>query len=82
MLRSFDTYGDKIAPFRATAKVHKNPVKLRPMVAKCGTAIEALSKWLDCEMQKLVGMVPWCIKDSDTFRAEVIELDLPPIQGW
>ena len=78
MLRSFDTYGDKIAPFRATAKVHKNPVKLRPVVAKCGTAIEALSKWLDCEMQKLVGMVPWCIKDSDTFRAEVIELDLPP----
>jgi hypothetical protein len=47
MLRSFDTYGDKIAPFRATAKVHKNPVKLRPVVAKCGTAIEALSKWLD-----------------------------------
>jgi hypothetical protein len=53
-------------------------VKLRPVVAKCRTAIEALSKWLDCEFQKLVGMVLCCIKDSDSFRSEVIELELLP----
>jgi chemotaxis protein histidine kinase CheA len=50
----------KVAQFRATAKVHKNPVKLRPVVAKCNTAIECLSKWLDVEFQKLVGYSVVC----------------------
>jgi hypothetical protein len=68
----------KVAQFRATAKVHKNPVKLRPVVAKCNTTIECLSKWLDVEFQKLVGAVLWCVKDSESFRAEVTKVNLPP----
>ena len=63
--------------FRATAKVHKEPVKLRPVVAKCGTTIEALSKWLDTEMQLIIPALPWCVKDSHSFRDEVIRLRLP-----
>ena len=51
---------------------------LRPVVAKCGTAIKSISKWLDCELQKLKSEIPWCIKDSESFRSEVIKLDLPP----
>ena len=77
--RSQDTHGwAKVAQFRATAKVHKNPVKLRPVVAKCNTTIECLSKWLDVEFQKLGGLVPWCVKDSESFRVEVTKVDLPP----
>jgi hypothetical protein len=76
--RSLNVYKNKVAVFRATAKVHKNPVTLRPVVAKCGTAIESISKWLDCELQKLRKEIPWCIKDSDSFREEVIKLDIPP----
>ena len=76
--RAQKLYGDKLAVFRATAKVHKNPVMYRPVVAKCGTAIEAVSKWLDCEFQKLRGEIPWTIRDSDSFRQEVIQLELPP----
>ncbi|KAL3791711.1 hypothetical protein ACHAWO_009969 [Cyclotella atomus] len=76
--RSQIIHKSKIAVFRATAKVHKNPVMLRPVVAKCGTAIESVSKWLDCELQKLKSEIPWCIKDSESFRSEVIKLDPPP----
>lgn len=78
--RSAATYGfDKIAPFRATCKVHKNPYKFRPVVAKCGTVIEAISKWLDVELGKISeAYLTWCIKDSDTFRGEVIDLELSP----
>ena len=80
--RCWTIYGfKKLAQFRATAKVHKNPVKLRPVVAKCGTTIEAISKFLDVEFQKIFGQqgeLPWCCRDSESFRAEVTQLELPP----
>ena len=72
------THKNRVAIFRATAKVHKTPVCLRPVVAKCGTTIEALSKWLDVEMQYVMGALPWCIKDSHSFRKEVVTISLPP----
>ena len=72
--RAKKKYGERIAIFRVSAKVHKDPVMFRPIVAKCGTWIEAISKWLDCEFQKLAHLFPQCIKDSDSFRAEVITL--------
>ena len=52
--RSKSIHGDIITRFRATAKVHKSPVKLRLMVAKVGTRIEAGSKWLDVQLPKLI----------------------------
>ena len=76
--RAMQIYGDNIARFRATAKVHKFPVKLRPVVAKVGTAIEAVSKWLDVQLQELMQHLPWCVKDSESFRREVIKLTIPP----
>ena len=81
--RSEETYGFKrIAPFRATCKVHKEPVKFRPVVAKVGTILEAISKWLDVELLKISkAYLTWCIKDSDTFRVEVIEHVLSPNSG-
>ena len=41
--RGMELYGDSIARFGATAKVHKLPEMLRPVVAKVGTAIESVS---------------------------------------
>jgi hypothetical protein len=70
--------GHNIARFRATAKVHKSPVKLRPVVAKVGTTIEGVSKWLDYKLQNLLEYLPWCVKDSQSFRDEVIKLNIPP----
>ena len=77
--RAKEVYGfDRIPPFRATCKVHKKPVALRPVLAKCGTITEAISKWLDVELQKLAKSMNWCVKDSDTFRQEIVKLVLPP----
>ena len=71
-------YGDNIACFRATAKVHKHPMKLRSIFAKVGTSIKSVSKWLDHQLQKLMTHLPWCVKDSYSFRHEVIKPHLPP----
>ncbi|KAL3789320.1 hypothetical protein ACHAWO_007576 [Cyclotella atomus] len=49
-----------------------------PVVAKCGTAIESVSKWLDCELQKLKSEIPWCIKDSESFRNHA----MPVMKHW
>ena len=76
--RSQEAHGDNIARFRATAKVQKTPIKLRPIVAKAGTAIESLSKWLDVMLQKVMKQLPWCIKNSDTFITEILQIKIPP----
>eukprot|EP00804_Cyclotella_cryptica_P026558 CCRYP_015389-RA/>CCRYP_015389-RA protein AED:0.19 eAED:0.19 QI:0/0/0/1/0/0/3/0/194 len=68
-----------LARFGATAKVHKTPVKLRPSVAKIGTSIESVSKWLDHQLQKLMTHLPWCIKDSDSFRHELEQMYTGPV---
>ena len=77
MLQSYKLFGDKIPTFRAIVKIHKNPWKLRPIVAKCSTILECVSKWLDFKLQKLVALMPAVVKDSQTFRDELITLDLP-----
>ena len=79
--RSQAIHGDNIARFRATAKVHKLPIKLRPVVAKVGTTIEAVSKWLDVKLQNLMKLLLWCIEDSDSFRHEVIQVRVPPMHN-
>jgi hypothetical protein len=76
--RSKAIFRNNIARFRATAKVHKTPIKLRPVVPKVGTSIEAASKWLDVKLQHLMKLLSWCIKDSDSYRCEVIQVYIPP----
>ena len=78
--RSQEPHGDNIARFRATAKVHKTPIKLRPIVTKVGTAIKSLIKWLDIMLQKVMKPLPWCIKNSDTFQMEILKIKIPPYE--
>ncbi len=44
----------RMAHFYGTPKVHKNPIKLRPVVSKCGTELEVMSKYLDSILQRIV----------------------------
>ncbi|KAL7522484.1 hypothetical protein ACHAWX_007171 [Stephanocyclus meneghinianus] len=67
-----------IAQFRATVKVHKQPWQLRPVVAKIGTYIEGLSKWLDKQLFGLTTHVPTIVRDSQQLRDKLVELQLPP----
>ena len=75
--RSKRQFGHNISKFRATIKVHKNPPKTRPVVATCGTYLGSLSKWLDQQLQALMTFLPWCTKDSQTLRDELIPLEIP-----
>jgi hypothetical protein len=75
--RSLNQHGSNVAEFRATIKVHKDPPKTRPVVATCGTFLGSVSKWLDYQLQPLMQYMPWCIKDSKTFREELIRLEIP-----
>lgn len=70
-------HGDTVARFRASPKVHKNPWALRPVIAKCGTTIEGLSKWLDYELQKLRTNIPTYIKNSNEYHQKITSRKWP-----
>ena len=57
-------YKDKFPKFRMSAKIHKSPWKLRPIVCCAGTVLNCLSRWLDYRFQKLKPNITTYIKDS------------------
>jgi hypothetical protein len=76
--RSKEQNPDRFARFRMTAKVHKTPWKMRPIVCCAGTFMNDWSKWLDYWLQKLKHIVPTYVKDSQQVLNELKLLDLPP----
>ena len=65
--------------FRMTAKVHKNPLKMRPIVCCAGTLLNGLSEWLDWQLGKLLHLVPSYLKNSYQLLDELNNLGpLPP----
>jgi hypothetical protein len=61
-----------------TAKVHKTPWKMRPIVCCVGTLMNAWSKWLDYQLQTLKYLVPTYVKDSQHVLDEIATLFIPP----
>jgi hypothetical protein len=61
-----------------TAKVHKTPWAMRPIVCCVGTFMNAWSKWLDYQLQTLKYLVPTYIKDSQHVLDELATLFIPP----
>jgi hypothetical protein len=80
MLRGYRLFCDKIAKFRTTTKIHKNPWKLPPVISKCGTILECMSKWLDFKLQTLVEFMPAVIEDSQMITDELTSLNLPKMK--
>ena len=48
----------RMAQFRITAKVHKNPYKTRPIVSDVGSPMSPLSRLLNHYLQKVVHLCP------------------------
>ena len=61
-----------------TAKVHKTPYKMRPIVCCAGTFMNCWSKWLDYWLQKIKSKVPTYVKDSQQILDETQQLKIPP----
>ena len=69
--RALKKYSGKMFWFYMTVKVHKNPIKYRPIVATCGTALSGLSKWLDYKLKQLLTHISTYIKDSNELREKL-----------
>ena len=69
---------DKLARFRMTAKVHKSPWKMRPIVCCVGTLMNDWSRWLDYWLKQLKCHVPTYVKDSQEVLDQIKDLTLPP----
>eukprot|EP00956_Cyclotella_meneghiniana_P016944 scaffold27275_cov47-Cyclotella_meneghiniana.AAC.2 len=70
---------DDFSKFRLTGKVHKDPLKMRPIVACCYSFMNDWSKqWLDYWFQQLKHLIPSYVKDSQQVLDELKALVLPP----
>ena len=77
--RALRDFPDKKARFYQTLKAHKSPWKMRPIVACCGTFMNAWSQWLDYYLQQLKPFVATYVKDTKQILDEVRQIDdLPP----
>lgn len=65
--------------FYITAKVHKSPIKSRPVVSSCGSFLSYLSTWIDRKLQTICTQrVPTYIRDSEHLRLLLISLGVLP----
>jgi hypothetical protein len=64
--------------FYLLPKVHKTPMKTRPVVSCVGSFNEIASKWLDYKLAKVVHLCPSYTKDSYQILAEIKALGTLP----
>ena len=76
-------YKDKFPKFRMSAKVHKSPWKMRPIVCCAGTVLNCLSRWLDYWFQKLKPNTTTYIKGSAQLLQKLKAIkQLPKTAGY
>ena len=68
---------DPLPKFYATMKVHKMPLKTRPIVSVSGTLMENLGVWVDRKLQPLLPMFRSYFKSSEELKKELMALKLP-----
>jgi len=76
-LRSFKTQ-HRTPIFYGMPKVHKKPMKLRPVVSCINSFSSIFSNWLDYRMKELLFLIPSYIKNSNQLLDELQVLKLPP----
>ena len=64
--------------FYATMKVHKSPLKTRPIVSCSGSLLENLGVWVDRKLQPFLPLFESYFKSSKILKEELMNLDLPP----
>ncbi len=75
--RSFKNH-HRIPIFYGMPKIHKNPLKLRPVVSCVNSFNSIYSNWLDFKMKELLPLIPSYIKDSKDLLKELQTLQIPP----
>jgi hypothetical protein len=62
--RSLKVRGRRKPQFYIMPKVHKLPMKTRPVISCIGSTMEIASKWLDNQLQRVVHLCPCYLRDS------------------
>ena len=69
---------EPFATFYATMKVHKQPLKTRPIVSCSGSLLAALGVWVDDKLQKAARTQRSYFTSSFDLKKELSVLNLPP----
>ena len=64
--------------FYATIKVHKMPLKTRPIVSVSGTLLQNIGVWVDRKLQLFLPLFNSYFKSSTKLKRELTDLVLPP----
>ena len=75
--RSFEEV-HRIPIFYGMPKVHKTPVKMRPVVSCISSFGSIFSTWLDFKMKSLIPLIPSYKKNSSDLVKDLKALHLPP----
>lgn len=59
-------------------KIHKKPLKTRPVISGCGSLLHPLGHWIDEQLQPVARSMPSYFKSSYVLKEELLALRLPP----
>lgn len=62
--RSSDSVVDPFSHFYIIPKLHKTPWETRPIVSVCGSALHALGRWVDQQLQPICRRLPTYVASS------------------
>ncbi len=79
--RSLDV-PDPFSYFYGTAKIHKDPWKLRPIVSYSGCLLHGLGRWLDQQLQPFARELPTYLKSSFDLKLKLEEMEFPSHQTF
>ena len=71
---------DPYAKFYLLAKVHKTPLKTRPIISVSGSLLHGIGRWLDIQLQDIVKDLQYVTKSSFTFVEDLKKLQ--PNGNW
>jgi hypothetical protein len=74
---SLDANKTPLPVFYLTFKVHKTPLKTRPIVSCSGSLLQPLGKWIDKILQGIASKQRSYFKSSFELKDELMDLELP-----
>ena len=72
-----DPTAEGISTMYLTMKVHKSPLKTRPIVSCSGTLLHSLGIWVDSKLQRISQKQQSYFKSSTELKREIVNIQLP-----
>ena len=69
---------DPYAYFYLLYKLHKSPLKTRPVSSQCASVAFSIGQWVDEQLQPIAQSFPSYFRDSFVLKKQLSQLNLPP----